>query len=39
MEGSVQYFGEAGVAVERYLAHTRMREAQHPSDTVPAVST
>jgi len=27
--GALRYFGEAGVAVERYLADTRMREAQN----------
>jgi hypothetical protein len=35
--GSVRYFGEAGVAVERYLADTRMREAQQPGSVVSAV--
>jgi ABC-type polysaccharide/polyol phosphate transport system ATPase subunit len=34
--GSVRYFGEAGVAVERYLADTRMREA-HDGGGMPAL--
>ena len=33
--GSVRYFGEAGVAVERYLADTRMREAAYVSEAAP----
>jgi len=34
--GSVRYFGEAGVAVERYLADTRMREAGLSGDASAA---
>jgi ABC-type polysaccharide/polyol phosphate transport system ATPase subunit len=36
--GTVRYFGEAGVAVERYLADTRMREAHEAGGAVPAVA-
>jgi ABC-type polysaccharide/polyol phosphate transport system ATPase subunit len=35
--GVARYFGEAGVAVERYLADTRMRQARHAGEAMPAV--
>lgn len=35
--GVVRYVGEAGVAVERYLAHTRMRQAAPGPEALPAV--
>jgi ABC-type polysaccharide/polyol phosphate transport system ATPase subunit len=36
--GGLCYFGEAGVAVERYLADTRMREAAQTGEPLPAVA-